>query len=299
MKSSINFQPVKNTSQSHNLRLREFDYVRKDLKETNYSVGGNRKHSEITKELKAIVKENTGRTAQAKAVFIKEGVFLIKPEHTNEQLHNVAKEFQKKFNVKVLELHVHRDEGHWEDNEKKIGWKPNLHAHIVIENINRETGKSIGWQRNEMILLQDFFAFQLEMERGKPSTKKHIDSKTWKVQKIEDEITAKNSVLNELSQKGNQMVDEIEDYINESVKNASTAYNLLLGEILSELARKTNTQEQLNEFVNKHPRVAELKKMYVINQTMPKIKEKAQEIIQKIVQPEKEEIKNKSKGMRR
>jgi hypothetical protein len=56
------------------------------------------------------------------------------------------------------------------------------------------------------------------------------------------------------------MVDEIEDYINESVKNASTTYNLLLGEILSELARKTNTKEQLNEFVNKHPRVSELKK---------------------------------------
>jgi hypothetical protein len=282
MKSSINFQPVKNTSQSHNLRLREFDYVRKDLNKNNYSVGGKKKHSEIIQELKAIVKEKTGRTAQAKAVFIKEGVFLIKPEHTNEQLHNVAREFQKKFNVKVLELHVHRDEGHWEDKEKKIGWKPNLHAHIVIENIDRNTGKSIGWQRNEMILLQDFFAECLEMERGERSTKKHIDSLTWKNQKLQEEINAKTIDLSDLKQKGGEIVDMVEDYLKEATEMTVNGYNLVLSQILSELARKTNTVEQINEFINKHPRASELKKMYVMNQNMPKIKEKAQEKIEEI-----------------
>jgi 6-phosphofructokinase len=160
MKSSIHFCPVKSTSQSHNLRLRDFDYVRKDLKDLNFSFSENQdfqKHSEIIKELKNIVKEKTGRTAQEKAVFIKEGVFLIKPEHTNEQLQKVAQEFAQKFKVKLIELHVHRDEGHWDDKKSKTDWKSNLHAHIVIENINRNTGKSIGWQRNEMILIQDFF----------------------------------------------------------------------------------------------------------------------------------------------
>jgi hypothetical protein len=282
MKSSINFQPVKNTSQSHNLRLREFDYVRKDLNKNNYSVGGRKKHSEITQELKAIVKEKTGRTAQAKAVFIKEGVFLIKPEHTNEQLHNVAREFQKKFNVKVLELHVHRDEGHWEDKENEKGWKPNLHAHLVIENIDRNTGKSIGWQRNEMILIQDFFALQLEMERGERSTKKHIDSLTYKIQKLEEEINAKTIDLNDLKQKGGEIVDMVEDYLKEATEMTVNGYNLVLSQILSELARKTNTVEQINEFINKHPRASELKKMYVMNQNMPKIKEKAQEKIEEI-----------------
>ena len=178
MKSSVNFQPVKSTSQSHNLRLREFDYVRKDLKDENYSSGSAVKHSIIIDELKKIVKEKTGRTAQEKDVFIKEGVFLIKPEHTNEQLQTFAEEFAEKFNVKLLELHVHRDEGHWEGTENKRGWKPNLHAHIVTENINRSTGKSVSWKREDMIKIQDFFAEHLEMERGVQSEKKHIDS-TW------------------------------------------------------------------------------------------------------------------------
>lgn len=289
MKSSINFQPIKSTSQSHNLRLREFDYVRKDLKETNYSVGRKVKHSEITEELKAIVKEKTGRTAQAKAVFIKEGVFLIKPEHTNEQLHNVAREFQKKFNVKVLELHVHRDEGHWENQDKKIGWKPNLHAHIVIENIDRTTGKSIGWQRNEMVLIQDFFALQLEMERGERSTKRHIDSLTWKNQKIQSEINAKTIDLNHLEQKINEIYDDVENYLKEASKTTINGYNSVKSEILSDLAKKSHTTEQINEFVNNHPRVSELKKMYMIAESMPKIKEKAQQQMDEIT---------KSKGRR-
>jgi hypothetical protein len=221
MKSSIHFCPVKSTSQSHNLRLRDFDYVRKDLKDLNFSFSENQdfqKHSEIIKELKNIVKEKTGRTAQEKAVFIKEGVFLIKPEHTNEQLQKVAQEFAQKFKVKLIELHVHRDEGHWDDKKSKTDWKSNLHAHIVIENINRNTGKSIGWQRNEMILIQDFFSERLEMERGKKSTKTHIDSLTFKSQKIEEEEEKQRAVLRALYEKEETIINRIDALIQNEKK---------------------------------------------------------------------------------
>ena len=77
-KSSIHFKNIKNTSQSHNLRLRDFDYVRKDLSPLNKSYGEMKPHKDLINELKCIIKEKTGRSAQTKAKILIEGVFLIK-----------------------------------------------------------------------------------------------------------------------------------------------------------------------------------------------------------------------------
>lgn len=180
-KSSVHFENVKPTSQSHNLRLREFDYVRKDLTPMNKSYGDMKPHPEVINDLKDIVKNKTGRTAQAKAKFLLEGVFLFTEKHSNADLLNVAKEFSKKFKVRVKELHIHRDEGHYEKLSNE--WKPNLHAHIVLENINRNTGKSIKWNKEDLSNIQDFFAEALNMQRGIKSEKRHLNSLEYKVQK--------------------------------------------------------------------------------------------------------------------
>lgn len=180
-KSSVHFENVKSTSQSHNLRLREFDYVRKDLTPMNKSYGDMKPHPEVINDLKDIVKNKTGRTAQAKAKFLLEGVFLFTEKHSNTDLLNVVKEFSKKFKVRVKELHIHRDEGHYEKLSNE--WKPNLHAHIVIENINRNTGKSVKWNKEDLSNIQDFFAEALNMQRGIKSEKRHLNSLEYKVQK--------------------------------------------------------------------------------------------------------------------
>ena len=51
-KSSIHFENVKPTSQSHNLRQRTFDYVRKELTPLNKSYGNMTPHPEVIEELK-------------------------------------------------------------------------------------------------------------------------------------------------------------------------------------------------------------------------------------------------------
>ena len=56
-KSSIHFENVKPTSQSHNLRQRTFDYVRKELTPLNKSYGNMKPHSEVIEELKKIIAE--------------------------------------------------------------------------------------------------------------------------------------------------------------------------------------------------------------------------------------------------
>lgn len=196
-KSSIHFKNIKNTSQSHNLRLRDFDYVRKDLSHLNKSYGAMTPHPVIIDELKTIIKDKTGRKAQAKAKVLIEGVFLIKKEHKNEKILNVTRNFSTKFKVNVLELHIHRDEGHYD--KKTNLWKPNYHAHLVVENINRNTGKSIKWNRKDLSQIQDFFAEELEMERGKKSDRKHLSAIEYKIKKeLEylEEIIRKQKKIN-------------------------------------------------------------------------------------------------------
>lgn len=185
-KSSIHFENIKNTSQSHNLRQRDFDYVRKDLTHLNKSYGDMTPHPEVIEKFKTIIKEKTGRSAQSKAKFLIEGVFLFTDKHTNEDLVAVSRGFGTKFSVRVKELHIHRDEGHY---DKKSGdWKPNLHAHLVVENINRDSGKSIKWSKDNLSEIQDYFAESLKMERGIKSEKKHLSAIEFKVQKEIDNL---------------------------------------------------------------------------------------------------------------
>lgn len=235
--SSIHFENVKSTSQSHNLRLREFDYVRQDLAHLNKSFGDKRPHSEIISELKEIVKEKTKRAAQGKAKFILEGVFLIDKKHTNEDLKEVAGQFQKKFKAKIVGLHIHRDEGHYDENK---AWKPNLHAHLLIENIDRNTGKSHRWNKEDLSNIQTFFAEALQMERGKRSEKKHLNS-------IEHKIKLKEGQLKLLEEKASL----VKNILAREEKVLSIERSLVIGEITLDYAKKTIMD--FGKFMETHP----------------------------------------------
>lgn len=235
--SSIHFENVKSTSQSHNLRLREFDYVRQDLAHLNKSFGDKQPHSEIISELKEIVKEKTGRAAQGKAKFILEGVFLIDKKHTNEDLKEVAIKFQKKFKAKIVGLHIHRDEGHYDENK---AWKPNLHAHLLIENIDRNTGKSHRWNKEDLSNIQTFFAEALQMERGKRSEKKHLNS-------LEHKIKLKEEQLKLLEEKASL----VENILAREEKVLSKEHSLVIGEISLDYAKKTIMD--FGKFMETHP----------------------------------------------
>lgn len=269
--SSIHFENVKSTSQSHNLRLREFDYVRQDLTHLNKSFGDKRPHSEIISELKEIVKEKTKRAAQGKAKFILEGVFLIEKKHTNEDLKEVAGQFQKKFKAKIVGLHIHRDEGHYDEN--KI-WKPNLHAHLLIENIDRKTGKSHRWNKEDLSSIQTFFAEALQMDRGKSSEKKHLNSLDYKIKAKEEQLKLleekallrEKTLLNSLEQKIKAKeehlkflegkVPNIENLLSREEKLLSKERDLVIGDITLDFAKKTIVD--FGKFMQTHPKKPKL-----------------------------------------
>lgn len=192
-KSSIHIEPVKSTSESHNLRLRKFDYVKEDLTHKNFNWGFDQvKLSERKKEIESLYLEKVGRKVQDKMEPLREGVFLFSEEHTNEQILNVVLGIEKEFGIKPIQLSIHRDEGH-EDKESGI-WKPNLHGHIVFDWQNKETGKMYRLKQDDLSRLQDYFAEKLGMERGKKSTRAHKKALDYKIEILQEQLKIKEEV---------------------------------------------------------------------------------------------------------
>jgi hypothetical protein len=189
-KSSIHFQGVKANSEGHNLRLNSnLDYVFTDLSHLNRNYTfteniGDSTNAEHSNFLRSLVKEKTGRKAQDKAHMMQEGCFNFNPEHTDEEIKLAIESFCQQMNLKPVRLSIHRDEGHTKDEVRKL----NLHGHLVVEWIDRETGKSHKWDKNRASEAQTILAECLGMERGKKSTKRHLNSLEYKIQQKEKEV---------------------------------------------------------------------------------------------------------------
>jgi hypothetical protein len=182
--TSIHLRPCKQSSEIHNKREKELDYVRTDLSHNNEWWSAVSSLGELRSEISAMVKEKTGRKMQAKAEPLREGVVVIQEGTTMEQLQELGRRFQERFGVTPVQIAIHRDEGHWKGEE----WKPNLHAHIVFDWYNHTTGKSIKTSKLDAVEMQTITAEVLGMERGVSSEKKHLDSARYKAQARQKEI---------------------------------------------------------------------------------------------------------------
>lgn len=182
--TSIHLRPCKQSSEIHNKREKDLDYVRTDLSQNNEWWSAVSSLGELRSEISAMVKEKTGRKMQAKAEPLREGVVVIQEGTTMEQLQELGRRFQERFGVTPVQIAIHRDEGHWKGEE----WKPNLHAHIVFDWYNHTTGKSIKTSKLDAVEMQTITAEVLGMERGVSSEKKHLDSARYKAQARQKEI---------------------------------------------------------------------------------------------------------------
>ena len=182
-------------SERHNRRDAEYIaslnprilYVRTDLSPNNESyVAPDMQGVSLQQHydaIKAMVKQKTGRAMQEKKVMvtgkngkqkerngsspIRESVVNIKPNTTMNDLLKYTKKVQERWGVRAIQIHIHRDEGHYENPNDPTTWKPNFHAHIIWDWMNHETGKSFKLGKKDMEELQDMAAESLEMERGK------------------------------------------------------------------------------------------------------------------------------------
>ena len=176
--------------------------------------------------LKALVKERTGRAMQEKDVEykdkngkirvrkgsspIREGVVNIKPDTTIDDLLHYVNRVHEKWGITAIQIHMHRDEGHYENLEDKSTWQPNLHAHIIWDWIDHSTGKSFKLNADDMSQIQDMVAETLEMERGKRKAETgaaHLERNEYilkvqeeKKEKLQKEIDAEEAKAAKMAQ---------------------------------------------------------------------------------------------------
>ena len=195
-KTSIHIEPCKiGSSEQHNQRLKHLDYVRPDLSHQNERWVGVADLPAHLDNLKTLVKDKTGRSMQAKATPIREGVIVIKQDTTIAQLRGLADAIEQRWGIKTLQIYTHKDEGHTDSDGS---WKPNLHAHIVFDWVNHDTGKSIKLSKQDMAEMQTMVADCLEMVRGESSDITHLCAIQYKTQAEEQRLrTLKEKTMKE------------------------------------------------------------------------------------------------------
>lgn len=201
--TSIHVQPVKGGSEQHNKREKELDYIRPELSHLN-EYWEKDTQTDRLENIKSRYLKSTGQKMQSKATPIREAVVVIKSETTMEDLKKLSDAYRQRFGIDTFQIAIHKDEGY-----PKGEWKPNLHAHLVLDWTNQETGKSLKLNRQDMVEMQTITAEVLQMDRGVSSDKQHLTAQQYK--SFAEEAKLKK-LEEERARKEKQMKDELERF---------------------------------------------------------------------------------------
>ena len=250
-KASVHVKPC-NIAQSelHNRRDPEYIkklnpkilYVRLELTKHNASyVAPGMEGVSLQQHLESIrvmVKQKTGRAMQEKDVKytgkggkiltrqgaspIRECVVVTEKDTRLKDVLRFTKEVEKKWGIKALQIHLHRDEGHYENPAEENTWVPNYHAHIIWDWMDHSTGKSIKLNAADMSEMQDMVAEALDMERGQKKSEtglEHLERNDFILQKQEKE----KKRLEEEKRKAQSEKDKAEKKAQEAKEEAKKA----------------------------------------------------------------------------
>ena len=250
-KASVHVKPC-NTAQSerHNRRDAEYIkslnpkklYVRLDLTKHNASYVAPEMEGvtldQYLESIRVMVKQKTGRAMQEKDVQytdkngkvrtrngaspIRECVVVIEKDTKLKDLLRFTKDVEKKWGIKALQVHLHRDEGHYENPSDENTWVPNYHAHIIWDWMDWKTGKSIKLNADDMSTMQDMVAEALDMERGQKKSETgldHLERNDFILQKQEKE----KKRLEEEKRKAQSEKAKAENKANEAKEEAKKA----------------------------------------------------------------------------
>ena len=200
MKTSINFKVTKSDSEIHNFRKKSFDYIRKDLTHKN-EYWMEQKIADRLLKIESYCKEKSGRKLQKNAMPIREAVVVIKENTTMQDLHNLSKRLEEELKIRIFQIAIHKDEGHYDKDTKE--WKPNYHAHLVADWQDLQTGKTLKHQSFHYSKMQDLAAECLEMERGVSGSLARLEAVEFKIKKKEEDLKI-------LEERYSQMQQEME-----------------------------------------------------------------------------------------
>ena len=255
-KTSIHFVPVKSGSEIHNLREKELDYVIKKLTPNNEHWVDPRYEgqtlADIRKEIADRYQTHVGQKMQAKAAPIREAVIVIKPDTTMADLQLLAKQLEKEFGIKCIQLHIHRDEGFSKDNPDPS--KLNLHAHFVAD-WTHANGTSLRLTPQDTSKMQTIGAECLKMERGSSSNVKHLNAVQYKEKKALENISSLRKLVyksflsqnakNALYKKIDQLVEDLKaDPMNIQLQQQVEQLTEKVTQLQADIERRKQQREQ-------------------------------------------------------
>ncbi|OWK98646.1 hypothetical protein AP75_05000 [Kaistella haifensis DSM 19056] len=258
MKTSINFKAVQSDSETHNFRKKTFDYVRKDLTKNNES-WIEEKIADRIQKIENYCKEKSGRKLQKNAMPIREAVVLIKENTTMQDLHNLSKRLEEELGIRIFQIAIHKDEGHYDKDTNE--WKPNLHAHLVADWQDLQTGKTLKHQSFHYSKMQDLAAECLEMERGVSGSLARLETVEFKIKKKEEDLKILEERYSQMQQemeskKAEDLIIKETDFLGfqkiktdktiENYKKAIKTNNILLLKNKTELDSKEKQIAELN-----------------------------------------------------
>lgn len=255
-KTSIHFEPVKPGSEIHNWRMKDLDYVIKELTPNDEHWVDPRYEgktlAEIRKDIEQRYQAHVGQKMQAKAVPLREAVIVIKPDTTMADLQLLAQQFEKEFGIKCIQIHIHRDEGFNKTNPDPSNL--NLHAHFVAD-WTHDNGTSLRLNRQDTSRMQTIGAECLKMERGSSSNVKHLNSIQYKEKKALENISSLRSLVrksflsknakNALCEKIDQLVEELKaDPLNIQLQQQVEQLTEKVTQLQADIERRKQQHEQ-------------------------------------------------------
>ena len=258
MKTSINFKASKSDSEIHNFRKKSFDYIRKDLTHKN-EYWMEQKIADQIQKIESYCKEKSGRKLQKNAMPIREAVVVIKENTTMQDLHNLSKRLEEELKIRIFQIAIHKDEGHFDKETKE--WKPNYHAHLVADWQDLETGKTLKHQSYHYSKMQDLAAECLEMERGISGSLTRLEAVEFKIKKKEEDLKILEERYSQMQQemeskRSEELIVKESDFLGfQKIKTDKTIENY-------KKAIKTNNIQLLKnktELESKEKQIVELK----------------------------------------
>ena len=258
MKTSINFKVAKSDSEIHNFRKKSFDYIRKDLTPKN-EYWMEQKIADRLLKIENFCKEKSGRKLQKNAMPVREAVVVIKENNTMQDLHNLSKRLEEELKIRIFQIAIHKDEGHYDKDTKE--WKPNYHAHLVADWQDLQTGKTLKHQSFHYSKMQDLAAECLEMERGVSGSLARLEAVEFKIKKKEEDLKILEERYQEMQQemeskKSEELIVKESDFLGfqkiktdktiENYKKAIKTNNIQLRKNKTELESKEKQIVELN-----------------------------------------------------
>jgi hypothetical protein len=236
--------------------MKELDYVIKELTPNNEHWVDPRYEgktlSDIRKEIAERYQSTVGQKMQAKAAPIREAPIVIKPETTMADLQLLAKQLEKEFGIKCIQIHIHRDEGFNKTNPDPSNL--NLHAHFVAD-WTHEDGTSLRLGRSDTSRMQTVGAECLKMERGSSSNVKHLNAVQYKEKKALENISSLRKLVyksflsqnakNALYKKIDQLVEDLKaDPVNIQLQQQVEQLTEKVTQLQADIERRKQQREQ-------------------------------------------------------